>query len=108
MKNRERILKTLQASRYENDVHANISNLNAIDPAGELELELRLENIGMEGEEIERFKAMYFDDQIAVIKALIQRESERKKAFKSSVDNADLIRRLNALLSFICPTLETQ
>ena len=104
MTNRERIRNTLQAHRFENVVHDFVSNLNEVDPTGEIELELRLEDIGLDKpKQLENFKGLYIDDQITVVKGLIQREKDRKEQYPTSTDNADLIRRLKALLSFLLP-----
>ena len=105
MTNKERILYTLQASKFENVVHNFIRNLNEVDPTGDIELECRLEDIGIDKpEQIETFKGFILDDQITVVKGLIQREQDRKERYTTSLDNADLIRRLNALLSFLIPS----
>ena len=105
MTNRERIRNQLQAIKFEDRIPNVIGNLNEIDPTGEIELELRLEDIGIDQpEHIETFKALSLDDQIRASEALIKREKDGKNQYPTSIDNADLIRRLKALLSFIVPT----
>ena len=102
--NRETVQNNLQAIKFENRLHTAILNLNEVDTTGEIELEERLKDIGIEtSEHIQNFKDLPFDDQIEVVEALIQRQEDLKAKFPTSTNNADLIRRLKALYDFMMP-----